>query len=106
MKKYIILFALSTTAYSAEPSFPTMYITSTCMGSTSMGVYGMGGGISGGTTWIDQDCVRRTNIRVLEQTLHTAEDLYQNDTNLEFLETEETPILNTSIYVIIVFIFR
>jgi hypothetical protein len=45
-------------------------LTETCMGSSSAGVSVMGVGVSGGTTWKDEECVRRLNARELANTLH------------------------------------
>lgn len=48
----------------APPSLTTT-LTDTCMGSTSGGVTVAGFGISGGGTWVDQECVNRLNAREL-----------------------------------------
>jgi hypothetical protein len=48
----------------------TTTLTETCMGSSSGGVSVMGFGISGGSTWKDEECIRRLNSRELAQTLH------------------------------------
>lgn len=41
----------------------TTTLSETCMGSTSFGIGFGGGAVSGGTTHVDQDCVRRLNSR-------------------------------------------
>lgn len=41
----------------------------TCMGSSSGGVTIIGAGVTGGTTWKDEECVRRLNARELANTL-------------------------------------
>lgn len=52
----------------AAPGLTTT-LSETCMGSTTAGVAIMGLGVSGGTTWKDEECVRRLNARELAQTL-------------------------------------
>lgn len=47
----------------------TTTLTETCMGSTTGGLAVMGFGISGGTTWKDEECIRRLNARELANTL-------------------------------------
>lgn len=51
----------------------TTTLTETCMGSTSLGVSVLGFGASGGSTWKDNECVRRLNARELAQTLNDRE---------------------------------
>lgn len=51
------------------PSLTTT-LTETCMGSSTGGLSLMGFGLSGGTTWKDEECIRRLNARELAQTLH------------------------------------
>lgn len=46
------------------PSLTTT-LTETCMGSSTGAVSVMGMGVSGGTTWKDEECVRRLNAREL-----------------------------------------
>jgi hypothetical protein len=53
----------------------------TCMGSTSIGVSGMGGALSAGSTWVDNDCVNRLNARQLQvmgQAMAAKEVMCQN----------------------------
>jgi hypothetical protein len=59
---------------------PTVYapaltttLTETCMGSTSLGGSGVGIGVTIGTTWHDQDCVRRLNAREIGQLIGDRE---------------------------------
>lgn len=47
----------------------TTTLTETCMGSTTAGGSGVGFGVTLGTTWNDEQCVRRLNARELAQTL-------------------------------------
>jgi hypothetical protein len=66
--------AISTTNYGSDlsdqvpavvaPSLTTT-LSETCMGSTSMGIAGAGFGISFGSTWKDEACVRRLDSREL-----------------------------------------
>ena len=44
-------------------------LTETCMGSSSGGLSLMGFGLSGGSTWKDEECIRRLNARELAVTL-------------------------------------
>lgn len=41
-------------------------LSETCLGSTSIGVGFAGGAVSGGTTHVDEDCVRRLNAREIK----------------------------------------
>lgn len=50
----------------AAPALTTSF-SDTCMGSTSVGASGMGGGLTIGTTWTDEDCQNRLNARMLQQ---------------------------------------
>lgn len=53
----------------------------TCMGSTSIGASGMGGALTVGSTWVDQDCVNRLNARQLQvmgQAMAAKEVMCQN----------------------------
>lgn len=56
-------------------------LTETCMGSTSGGVGVAGFGVSGGTTWSDENCVRRLDSRHLAAMgdLATARELMCNN---------------------------
>ena len=47
----------------------TTTLTETCMGSSSGGASGMGWGVSLGTSWRDQECVRRLDAREIMQLL-------------------------------------
>lgn len=51
----------------------TTTLTETCMGSTSGGASWLGGGFSLGSSWRDDECVRRLNARELSQTLGDRE---------------------------------
>lgn len=48
-------------------SVPNIYPTSPCMGSTSAGVAFMGGAVSGGSSWKDDDCSYRETARMFDQ---------------------------------------
>lgn len=48
-------------------SVPNIYPTSPCMGSTSAGVSFMGGAVSGGSSWKDDDCSYRETARMFDQ---------------------------------------
>jgi hypothetical protein len=50
----------------SAPALTTSF-SDTCMGSTSVGASGMGGGLTIGTTWTDEDCQNRLNARMLQQ---------------------------------------
>lgn len=56
------------TAYSA----PLVAADDTCMGSTSAGAQGIGFGVSLGSTWQDEDCVRRKDARELRNMGHAG----------------------------------
>lgn len=71
-----ITFNSTTPAKQQVKTNPTVYapamtttLTETCMGSTSGGVSVMGFGGTLGTTWNDEQCVRRLNAREMAQTL-------------------------------------
>lgn len=96
----------------------------TCMGSSSMGVQGMTFGLSTGSTWKDNDCVRRKNARELHNMGHKEVAialLCQDDSireamedagetcpdakgrhreasaSVESIDTEERPVSNTNL---------
>jgi len=48
----------------------TTTLTETCLGSVTGGVSFIGGGVTGGKTYVDQACVRRLNAREIAQTLN------------------------------------
>jgi len=57
-------YKLHTTAAAVAPALTTT-LTETCMGSASVGVAVTGWGVSGGKTYVDEECVRRLHSREL-----------------------------------------
>lgn len=55
-----------------SPSLTTT-LQDTCMGSTSGGVSIMGFGMSGGSTWKDEECIRRLNAKAVAEVLGDRE---------------------------------
>lgn len=60
--------SLKTVPNAFAPSLTTT-LTETCMGSSSVGGSVLGFGLSAGSTWRDQECMRRLNARELSNTL-------------------------------------
>ena len=57
-------YKIDTTAAAVAPALTTT-LTETCMGSASVGVAVTGWGVSGGKTYVDEECVRRLHSREL-----------------------------------------
>lgn len=55
-----------------SPSLTTT-LQDTCMGSTSGGVSVLGVGVSGGSTWKDEECIRRLNAKAVAEVLGDRE---------------------------------
>lgn len=60
--------SIKTVPTAFAPSLTTT-LTETCMGSSSVGGSVLGFGLSAGSTWRDQECMRRLNARELSNTL-------------------------------------
>lgn len=78
-------------------SAATAFLTATddtCMGSSSLGAQGVGLGVSVGSTWHDNDCVRRKDARELHnmgQKVAALALLCQSDSVRKAMQTADTP---------------